>query len=496
VVLRSIYMKNFRSNLSSILLDLGPASSGPLYDRLARALRDAIHGSRLPAGSALPPSRVLAAELGCSRWVVTEAYAQLAAAGYVTGKIGSGTRVRMPDAARTRAPDGMRDRGPDHPTRAGRPARPDQPARPEPAVARIDMLPGLPDLRAFPAARWAAAIRSAATTLSGSDLGYPDPAGHLALREILAEYLVRARGAQVDPQHLTICGSATEGIGRVCRALRRAGRQAVAVEDPGWPRVREVARTADLTIVPVPVDEQGMRTDLIESVGARDVGAVIVTPAHQFPAGVVLSAERRVVLLDWARRSSGLIIEDDYDAEYRYDRRPVTTMQGTAPDHVALLGSVSKTLSPALGIGWVASPPAWTAALREAPSAPPPVLDQLAFAAFLRAGSYDRHLRAARHRYRNRRDALVQALGVRIPDAEVSGVAAGLHLLLSIGAVARTTAEDVRDRALELGVRVAALDRYLCGDVTGTSSLVLGYGNLADHHVAEGAAQLAAAVYG
>jgi GntR family transcriptional regulator/MocR family aminotransferase len=477
-------MENFQSNLSSVLLDLGPEGAGPLYDRLARALRNAIRGSRLPAGGALPPSRALAAELGCSRWVVTEAYAQLAAAGYVTGKVGSGTRVRMPDAVRARSAD--RDHGP-----AG---GPDRPTRAEQA-ARIDMRPGLPDLRSFPAGRWAAATRSAAAALSSADLGYPDPAGHPALREVLAEYLARARGAQADARHLTICGSATEGIGRICRALRRAGHEAIAVENPGWPRVREVARTAGLRIVPVPVDEHGMRTDLFESGGAQGIGAVIATPAHQFPAGVVLSAERRVTLLDWARRSGGLIVEDDYDAEYRYDGRPVTTMQGTGPDHVALLGSLSKTLSPALGIGWVVSPPAWTAALREAPSAPPPVLDQLAFATFLRAGSYDRHLRAARHRYRNRRDALVQALDARIPDARVSGAAAGLHLLLGFEA-ATGSADDVRGRALELGVRVTTLDRYLCGSATGTSSLVLGYGNLADHHVADGAAQLAAAIRG
>jgi GntR family transcriptional regulator / MocR family aminotransferase len=461
-------MDNYQSNLASgVPLDLGPDGSGPLHERLARALREAIRSSRLPVGSLLPASRVLAADLGCSRWVVTEAYAQLATAGYVQARTGSGTRVRFPGTT---------------------PARPrDLPPASARITGRIDMAPGLPDLRAFPGARWAAAVRSAAAALSIADLGYPDPAGHQALREVLAEYLTRARGAQAGPGHLTVCASATDAIGRMCRALRRAGCRAVAVEDPGWPRAREVAVAAGLAIRPVPVDGHGILADL-----PGDAGAVIVTPAHQFPAGVVLSAQRRAALLDWARRTGGLIIEDDYDAEYRYDRRPVTAMQGTGPSHVALLGSVSKTLSPALGIGWILSPPAWTAALREPPAAAPPVPGQLALAAFLRSGSYDRHLRAGRKRYRARRDNLVAALTASIPQATVSGAAAGLHLFLGLGT--ETDSEAIRANALKLGVRVANLDRYRCGHQP-RQGLVLGYGNLADHQVHEGVALLATAVH-
>ena len=460
-------MHDSQSNVgSSVPLDLGPDGSGPRHERLARALREAIRCSRLPAGSLLPPSRILAADLGCSRWVVTEAYAQLATAGYVEARTGSGTRVRAAGFT---------------------PARPqDLSPASAPATGRIDMAPGLPDLRAFPVTRWAAAVRSAVATLSIADLGYPDPAGHQALREVLAEYLTRARGAQVDPGHLTICASASDGIGRICRALRRTGCQAVAVEDPGWHRAREVVGAAGLAIRPIPVDDHGMRADL-----TGDVGAVIVTPAHQFPAGVVLSARRRAALLDWARRTGGLIVEDDYDAEYRYDHRPVTAMQGAGSSHVALLGSVSKILSPALRIGWVVSPPAWTSALREPPAAAPPVLDQLAFAAFLRSGSYDRHLRAGRKRYRARRDNLVAALAASIPEATVSGAAAGLHLLLGLGAGADS--EAVRSHALKLGVRVANLERYRCSEQP-WPGLVLGYGNLADHQVDEGVALLATAI--
>jgi GntR family transcriptional regulator/MocR family aminotransferase len=248
-----------------VLLDL--AGPGPLHARLAAALRSAIRDGRLRPDSALPPSRTLAAELGCSRWVVTQAYAELVTAGYLETRTGSGTWVR---------PQAGEDGG-----------RTATATRPSSRAAGIDMAPGLPDLRLFPIARWAGAIRSAASGLSTADLGYRDPAGHPVLREALAGYLARVRGAAVPPGDLTVCGSATDGIARVCRALARAGATAVAVEDPGWQRVREVAAAAGLTVVPVPVDEQGIRAELLA--GLRDVGAVILTPAHQFPTGTVLS---------------------------------------------------------------------------------------------------------------------------------------------------------------------------------------------------------------
>jgi GntR family transcriptional regulator / MocR family aminotransferase len=464
-------MPAFQANIASdVLLRLADGPAGPLHGRLARALREAIRAGRLPAGSTLPPSRVLATELGCSRWVVTEAYAQLAAEGYVEAAVGSGTRVRP-----------LGDRHAD----AADPA-----ARPSPAPL-IDMAPGLPDLRAFPLGRWLSAVRSAASALPAAELGYPDPAGHPRLRQVLAEYLARVRGAQADPADLTITTGVTDGISRLCRALRQRGATAVAVEDPGWPRIRLAAAGAGLQVVPVPVDGQGLRADLL---GRLEVGAVIVSPAHQFPAGVVLSAPRRAALLAWARRAGGLIIEDDYDAEFRYDRRPVGTLQGTDRSGVALAGSVSKTLSPALGIGWLATPPAWTAAVRATVAGPagPPVLDQLGFAEFLQAGFYDRHLRARRQSYRARRDAIVQAIAEQLPGTGVSGVAAGLHLLVHLGA--GTDAAAVVRRARESGVKVANLDAYRLAGAAGDPGLVLGYGNLADHQVPAGMARLAAAI--
>jgi GntR family transcriptional regulator/MocR family aminotransferase len=465
-------MSRFQTNLAwDTLLEVGDGRQGPLHARLSSALREAIRSDRLPQGSALPPSRVLAEDLDCSRWVVTEAYAQLAAEGYVDARVGSGTRV----GTLGRAAEGC-------------PA----PVAPQAEPPRIDLAPGLPDLRAFPLGRWVSALRSVAGTLPYSELGYPDVTGHPRLRHVLAEYLTRVRGALVDPADVTVCRGVSDGTGRVCQAMRAAGIGAVAVEDPGWYRLREAAASAGLRIVPTRVDRHGLLVgDLDDDPAVR---AVIVSPTHQFPTGVVLSAERRGALLDWARRVDGIVLEDDYDAEFRYDRRPVGTMQGTNQSRVVLLGSLSKTLSPALGIGWVVTPPAWTEPLRATtgPPAWPSTLDQLAFAAFLQAGSYDRHLRAARKRYRLRRDRLVRALAERLPDARVLGVAAGLHLLVHLDGAIDFAA--IVSQAAASGLRVASLDTYRCRDDAIGPGLVLGYGNLADHQVDEAVELLAAAV--
>ena len=462
-------MAEFQTNLAwDTLLELGEGRDGPLHARLSGALREAIRDGRLPAGSALPPSRDLAGDLGCSRWVVTEAYAQLAAEGYLEARVGSGTRVR---------PLGR--------STAGLPA----PEGPPAWTPRIDLAPGLPDLRAFPLARWVSALRSVTATLPYAELGYPDPAGHPRLRQVLAGYLARVRGAQADPAQVTICRGVTDATHRVCQALRAAGIGAVAVEDPGWHRLRQAAVAAGLRVVPVPVDGQGLRVGDLED--HPDVRAVIVSPTHQFPTGVVLSAERRGALLAWARRVDGLILEDDYDAEFRYDRRPVGTIQGTDPSRVALLGSLSKTLSPALGIGWAATPPAWTGPFRATvgPPAAPSTLDQLTFAEFLQTGAYDRHLRAARQRFRLRRDRLVSGLAERLPSARLLGVAAGLHLLVLLDDTVDAAA--VVSRAATRDMRVANLDTYRVRDDRFGPGLVLGYGNLADGQVEEAVALLA-----
>jgi GntR family transcriptional regulator/MocR family aminotransferase len=480
--LRSNLVKEIRANIGSdVLLDFtgqtGPSGptgpTGPAHARLASALREAIRRGALSAGSTLPPSRALATELGCSRWVVTEAYAQLTAEGYLAATVGSGTRVRHLEHQE-------KPRGP-------------APARVSASpTTTIDMAPGLPDLRQFPMRQWMSAVRGAGATMAATDLGHPDPAGHPRLRQVLADYLARVRGAQADAASITITGGATDAIGLLCRALKAHGHTAVACEDPGWHRLREVATAAGLKAVPVPVDDQGLRADLLPAQTA--VRAVIVSPAHQFPTGVVLSPRRRAQLLTWAEQHDALIIEDDYDAEFRYDRRPVGALQGAGKSLVALVGSVTKTLSPALGVGWMTTPPAWTPLVRAAVVRPPgpPVLDQLAFAEFVRTGGYDRHLRAARIRYRARRDSIVSELAEHLPGSRVLGVAAGLHLLLYLAR--GTDAAAVVSRAGTAGVRIANLDTYRFRSVPGIPGVVLGYGNLADHQVRDAVTRLTSAL--
>ncbi|AWT46558.1 MULTISPECIES: MocR-like pyridoxine biosynthesis transcription factor PdxR [Streptomyces] len=454
----------------STLLDLDGQPAGPLHRRLGSALRSAVVTGRIAPGSALPPSRVLAADLGCSRWVITEAYAQLVTEGYVEARSGSATRVRagavsVPGPART---------GPE-------PSRPPE----------FDMLPGVPDLRAFPRKRWADAVRAATSSMSSADLGLPDWPGHPRLRQRLAAYLVRGRGAVAAAENVVVCDGTLDGAVRLCRALRRAGHTRVAVEDPGWSRLPAALTAVGLTPVPVPVDGDGLRVDRLRAL--PEVRAVVVAPAHQFPTGTVLSPARRAELLRWAREADGLVLEDDYDAEFRHERRPIGTVQGMDPSRVVLMGSLSKTLSPALRLGWLAAPPRWTEALRaeEAATTPPPVIDQLAFAEFLDAGWYDRHLRASRLRYRRRRDLLLRELAAALPGLEVSGAAAGFHLLLHLP---ECSAERVVRRAARRGLRLAGLDRYRAEPAGGSPALVLGYGNLSDAAVPEAVHRLAACV--
>ncbi|WP_107057462.1 PLP-dependent aminotransferase family protein [Streptomyces sp. NRRL S-646] len=461
-----------QTNLAGdLLLHLGQAADGPLHERVKRALRSAIRDGRIEVGTALPPSRRLAADLGCSRWAVTEAFGQLVAEGYLEARTGSATRVRWSgssdaDAAR---------RAPQHAP-----------------VARYDLAPGLPDLRAFPRRRWADAVRAQVTTVAFTELGYPPPGGHLRLRRLLAEYLGRSRGVSAAPQDVTVCTSVTDGVRRFCQALRARGITAVGCEEPGWTRLREVIRAAGLDVVPIRADGGGLRTD--ELAGYTGLRAVLASPAHQFPLGTVLAPERRAALLHWAREVDGVVLEDDYDAEFRYDRRPVASLQGMDPSRVVLFKSLSKILSPALGIGWIVAPARWTEHLHrtDQTATQPPPLDQLAFADLLESGAYDRHLRACRKRYRDRRDTLVRALADQLPDSPVSGIAAGLHLLLRLPADVDPPA--VVRAAAARSLRVADLAAYHATEDHADHGLVLGYGNLADGAVEAAVAQLRAAI--
>ncbi|MFB7515916.1 PLP-dependent aminotransferase family protein [Streptomyces sp. NPDC056144] len=388
-------------------LELG--AGGSRRAALIRALREAVRGGRLAPGTPLPPYRSLAADLGIARNTVADAYAELVAEGWLTSRQGSGTRV----ADRVAAP-------------APGPARPAAPAPPP-----YDLVQGKPDPSAFPRAAWLAASRRALTAAPHEAFGIGDPQGRIELRQALAAYLARVRGVRTTPERIVVCSGAAHALRLLSRVLGPAAPW--AVEAYGLPFHRGLFGEAGVGTVPVAVDGDGARVAEIPEGAA----AVLLTPAHQFPTGGPLHPERRAGVLEWARGSGGLVVEDDYDGEFRYDRRPVGAVQGLDPERTAFLGSVSKALSPALRLGWMCLPAALVdpvvaaKGLREPHT---PATEQLTLAEFLDSGAYDRHVRRMRQRYRVRRDRLTAVLAEHVPEVRVTGIAAGLHAVLELPA--------------------------------------------------------------
>jgi GntR family transcriptional regulator / MocR family aminotransferase len=398
-------------------LHLEPDPAAGRRTGLERALRDAIRSGRLAPHTRLPSTRSLAADLGLSRGTVSAAFDQLVAEGYLTARRGSGTSV----SELTRH----------HPV-----ARDARPAVPEP---RHDLRPGQPDVSLFPTAAWLRAGRRSLDRARSEAFGYGDPVGRAELRTELADYLGRARGVLAAPEQIIITSGYIQALALLARVLGARGPAAVAMEDPNLDFHREVVRRAGLSVVPLPVDERGARTDRLGELAG--VGAVVVTPAHQYPTGATLHPARRRALAEWALATGGLVIEDDYDGEFRYDRQPVGAMQGMAPGHVAYVGSASKTLGPALRLGWLVVPDHLAGPVAEEKfysDFHTGVLGQLALAEFIAGHDYDKHIRAARLRYRRRRDRLIsritRAAGAGVPAIRVRGVAAGLQTLIDLPA--------------------------------------------------------------
>src|SRR5205823_6725325 len=394
-----------------LLVELRRQHKLPLRAQLEDGLREAARSGRLSGGARLPATRALAADLGVSRRLVVDAYAQLVAEGYLTARRGAGTYVS--DAA----------------TAASAPA-----AAVESGALGVDFFPGFPDLASFPRREWLRAVRDTLATASAASLGYPDARGALELRCVLAEHLRRVRGVVADPQRIVVCSGTAQALVLLARAL---GQPHLAVEDPGLPPHRAILAAHGARLSALPVDAEGARVAELPRVAAQagSLDGVLVTPAHQCPTGVALAPARRAALLEWAATGSGFVIEDDYDAEYRYDRAPLGALQGLAPDRIIYLGTVSKTLAPALRLGWLVLPPALVelvAEERRLTDHGAPTLDQLALARLITSGAYDRHLRQARRRYRARRDALVVAVRRHLPGARVTGLAAGLHAIVRL----------------------------------------------------------------
>lgn len=457
------------SRVPDLLIDLDRDSNVPLHRQIETAIRDRIRTGHLRRGAVLPPTRTVAAELGVSRGVVVEAYQQLTAEGYVTSRPGGYTHVAVDGAVR------------DRPT-ATVVARPPS----------IDFGYGRADGSLFPRAAWSRSLRRVVGETPGDRLNYLSGHGMPELRDALCAYLDRVRGTAARPEHTVICSGYAQGAALVIRVLADAGATTLAVEDPSTiDDAVPLAHAAGLSVVGVPADEDGIDVAALARSGAD---AVVLTPSHQWPLGGVLPPASRAAVLAWAADTGALVVEDDYDAEFRYDRAPVGAMQGLAPEHVVYAGSVSKTLAPGLRIGWLLLPARLSAAVAAAKLAADrgsPAIDQLAFADFLTRGEFDRHLRRTRPVYRRRRDALLAALATRLPDFTPVGAAAGLHLVTWLPP--DLDEPSVVAAALARGVGVHGVgDNRLAGP--GRQGLIFGYASLSERAIADGVGLLADAV--
>jgi GntR family transcriptional regulator/MocR family aminotransferase len=416
------------SRTAGLDLHLGQIGSNVRAD-LMDAFREAIRTGRLAPGTRLPSSRVLATDLGLGRNTVVRVYSELINEGWLTGLHGSGTEVSQRAAELV----------------GGRKRLPAPGARVQPVH---DLRPGRPDLSSFPRAEWIRAVKRTVSTVPFHAFGYADPHGSGELRDVLARYLARARGLRARADNVVVCGGAAEGLRLVATALARAGVTTVALEEFGLQTQRAALLKAGLDAVPIPVDDDGADVSTLDDEPAP--GAVLLTPSHQFPLGVALHPARRAAVVDWARRRGTLIIEDDYDGEFRYDRSPVGALQGLDHNHVIYLGTASKSLAPGLRLGWLVLPDHMVGPIiTEKGETEETVgfVNQLAMTDFVESGAYDRHIRSMRSRYRRRRQQLVETIGRHSPDAHVTGMSAGLHVLVE--RPGRTGAELVRRAARE-----------------------------------------------
>lgn len=453
-------------------------AAGPLGRQLQDHLRNSIRDQRLRAGERLPSSRELAELLGLSRGTVVNVYEQLVAEGYLESTVGLGTRVAA-------SPEARRSPATGH-------ASPDRPST-SPAID-VDFEYGVPDLSSVPLADWSWAVSEASRTLPTAELGDEDLAGSRHLREVVTAYHRRVRAGWADADDAVIVAGFRQGLAFVAATLARHGIERIGLEDPG-PRDHDVvARRAGLKPVPVPVDDDGVVVSRLRDSGAR---AVLLTPAHQCPTGVVLGPDRRRELIAWAAEVDGLILEDDYDAEFRYDRQPVGSLQGLDPERVIALGSVSKTIAPALRLGWVLAPERFVDVIKEEKrlsSRGAPALDQEALALLMETGRFDRHLRRMRDIYRGRRDVLAAEVERAFGPGRLRGLAAGCHALLLLPDGSSDAA--AAQAAIARGVRVNPLSLYRVRSRDAEPeplppALVLGFGNVDDERIRRGVRILA-----
>ncbi len=480
------------SPVSELVVHLNRDGGEALHRQIEASIRERIRSGILPAGIALPPTRALASELGVSRGVIVEAYAQLVAEGYLTSRSGGYTQVApAPTAAPpATAPRLQRPAAPS-PRRPAAPS-PRGPAALSPRRPVVDFGYGRGNLAAFPRAAWLRSVRRVLTEAADERLGYLDGRGAVELRTALAAYLNRVRGTNAEPEAIVITNGYAQAVSLLMGVLAAQGATTLAVEDPSASDdARPIAEALGMAVVGVPVADDGVRVDAVSEL---DADVLVLTPSHQWPTGGVLSPEARAAVLLWAQRTGALVLEDDYDAEYRYDRAPVGAMQGLDPDRVVYAGTASKTLAPGFRLGWLILPRELIEPFVQAKllaDRGSPILDQLTFADFLSRGEFDRHLRRMRPIYRSRRDALLAALAKHLPELEPAGIAAGLHLVAWLPP--DLDEATVITAAADEGVAVAGVSPYGLSPAP-RGGLIFGYSNLTERTIENGIARLARAI--
>ncbi|MET7465085.1 PLP-dependent aminotransferase family protein [Nonomuraea sp. NPDC005501] len=477
-------MDRLRTNsrlAEDLLIELDRDAGVPLHRQIEGSIRASIRAGRLRAGASLPPTRTLAAGLGVSRGVVVEAYQQLVAEGYLASRSGGYTQVAasMPPAAATAAAG------------AGSAASTARPAALSVGF-RVDFGYGRTDVSQFPRAAWLRSVRTVLTTTPNDRFAYLDGRGVPELHQALCDYLNRVRGTLAVPGNVVICNGYGQAISLLIQVLARRGARRIALEDPSSDDdARVLARAAGLDVVGIPVGPDGVQVGALD---LADADALVLTPSHQWPTGGVLPAAARAEVIRWAGRRGAIVIEDDYDAEYRYDRSPVGAMQGLAPDHVVYCGTASKTLAPGLRLGWMVLPAHLVSdvvAAKLLADRGSPVIDQLTFADFLGRGEFDRHLRRMRPVYRRRRDALLAALRTHLPDLRPAGIAAGQHVLAWLPPGLEE--EAVVAAAGRHGLVIQGVGPFRIAGA-GPGGLIFGYASLSESAIAEGVALLATAI--
>jgi GntR family transcriptional regulator/MocR family aminotransferase len=433
---------------------------------------------------------------------VQECFAQLIAEGYLESRVGSATRVApgiagaagLAGPGRAAGAGGAPGSAAAATGAAGLAAAAGAPGG-EPAPRLIaDFRSGVPDLAAFPRGDWVWAMKEACREVATADLDYGDPRGSPVLRRVVAGYVRRVRAAVAHPDLIVVCTGFAQGLSLSLRALAGCGVSRVAFEDPGYGHAMtsstiRAAGAAGQVPVHIPVDDEGLDVAALAASGAH---AVVITPAHQSPTGVVLTARRRHALVEWAVSNRAYIIEDDYDSEFRYDREPVGVIQGLAPDQVITIGTVSKALAPAIRLGWILAPAELAGAIaaeKTLSDRGTSGLDQLAVASLLESGRYDRHLRRMRASYGKRREALIRALGQHAPGIRLTGLAAGFHAVAHLPGGAGEAAVVAAARERLVGLYGMSLNRS--DGAVSPPQLVLGFGNVGERAIEAGVAAVA-----